>query len=241
MTDTPQVPDYDDLWTRVYGDIQKHGPVHRHMRRLISEILEGLSYDSVLDVGCGPAENYALLSRGRHLSRFGGVDISSVALGEARKRVPSGEFWNLDVQKEHLESVWDLVHCSLIFEHLPDDVAALEHLRPMTKRYLLLSTIAGDYERYRRWDEAVGHVRNYPRGELEAKMTATGFRVLRSIYWGFPLYSPLTRELLNLRRVGLGSYGTSTRLLAWLMYYVYFLNSSRRGDLLIVLAERTAP
>ena len=64
---------------------------------------------------------------------------------------------------------------------------------------------------------------------------------MRSIYWGFPLYSPLTRELLNLRPVGIGSYNASTRLLARLMYALYFLNSSHRGDLLIVLAEPSGP
>ena len=240
MTEMPQVPDYDDLWTRVYGDIQRHGPVHRHMRKQVARILETLPYETVLDVGCGPGGNYGLLSRGHRLTRFGGIDISGLALEEAKKKIPSGEFWNLDIQREHLGDLWDLVHCSLIFEHLPDDVAALEHLRSMTGKYLLLTTIAGDFERYRRYDEIVGHVRNYPRGELEAKVTAAGFRVLRSIYWGFPFYSPLTRELLNLRPVGLGSYGMSTRLLASVMYAVYFLNSSRRGDLLIVLAERTA-
>src|SRR5690242_10564356 len=131
MKAAPQVPDYDDLWTRVYGDIQKHGPVHRHMRRLVSGILKGLSYDSVLDVGCGPGENYGLLSHGRRLSHFAGIDISDVALEKARQRIPSGEFWNLDIQREHLDRAWDLVHCSLIFEHLLDDVTALGHLRSM--------------------------------------------------------------------------------------------------------------
>lgn len=238
----PQVPDYDDLWTRVYGDIQRHGPVHRHMRRLVSGILEGLSYESVLDVGCGPAENYGLLSRGRRLARFGGIDISRVALEEARRRIPSGEFWNLDIQRERLESEWELVHCSLILEHLPDDVTALSHIRSMTKRYLLLTTIAGDFERYRRYDETQGHVRNYGPGELEAKARAAGFRVLRTISWGFPWYSPLTRELLNVKPVGVGSsFRAPTRLIAQLAYALYFLNSRRRGDLLILLAEPAGP
>ena len=39
-------PDYDDLWTRVYGDIQKLGPVHRHMRRRVSAWLADLAYAS---------------------------------------------------------------------------------------------------------------------------------------------------------------------------------------------------
>jgi SAM-dependent methyltransferase len=189
-------------------------------------------------VGCGSAENYGLLSQGRVLARFGGIDISRVALEEARQRVPTGEFWNFDIQQERLESEWDLVHCSLTLEHLPDDVTALRHIRSMTKQHLLLTTIAGNFDRYRRYDETQGHVRNYARGELEAKTTAAGFRVLRTIYWGFPLFSPLTRELLNLKPIGVdASFRAPTRLIAQLAYVLYFLNSRRRGDLLILLAE----
>jgi SAM-dependent methyltransferase len=231
-------PDYDDLWTRVYGDIQKVGPVHRHMRRRVSAWLADLAYASVLDVGCGPAENHALLASGRRLDRFGGIDISQVALDEARRRVPSGEFWNLDIQREGVAGQWDLVHCSLVLEHLPDDVAALRHLRSMTGRFLLLTTIGGDFERYRRYEETQGHVRNYAGGELEAKVSAAGFRILKRSAWGFPLYSPLARRLLAAKPLGVeASFGRPTRILAELAYALYFLNSGRRGDLLFLLAE----
>ena len=36
----------------------------------------------------------------------------------------------------------------------------------MTGKYLCVATIAGNYERYKAWDERVGHVRNYRVGEL---------------------------------------------------------------------------
>lgn len=227
------------MWTDVYGDIQHYGPVHRHMRRIVSRILARLEYRSVLDIGCGPGSNFSLLAQGRPGLKLAGIDISELALERARERI-GGEFWRMDVQREHVDRRWDLVHCSCVFEHLPDDVAALERIRSMTGRYLLLTTIGGDFERYRAWDEIVGHVRNYRRGELEGKLHTTGFRVLESISWGFPFYSPIERELLNLRKVGklgIGRYRHSTRLLASMLYWLYFLNSHRRGDLLIVLAE----
>lgn len=233
----PEACDYDVLWRDVYGDMQRLGPVHRHRRRLITRLLADLAYETVLDVGCGPAENYDLLSRGRRLARFDGIDVSEVALAQARRAVPSGQFWNMDIQRDRPAGSWDLVYCSLLLEHLPDDAAALAHLRAMTKRYALLTTIGGDFERYRRYDEIVGHVRNYSPGELESKLSAAGFRVTRSISWGFPFYSPITRMLLNRKPVGIGSYGVSTRLIARLMYAIYFLNSRRAGDLRIVLAE----
>ncbi|HYX20098.1 MAG TPA: methyltransferase domain-containing protein, partial [Thermoanaerobaculia bacterium] len=215
MATTATPPDYDDLWTDVYGDIQRVGPVHRHMRRRVSAWLAGLDYASVLDVGCGPAENYPLLAAARRLDRFGGIDISRVALDQARRRVPSGEFWNVDIQREGVPGRWDLVHCSLVLEHLPDDVAALTHLRSMTARFLLLTTIGGDFERYRRYETTQGHVRNYAKGELESKVSAAGFRILEKSAWGFPFYSPIARRLLAARPVGVeASFGPTTRLLA---------------------------
>ena len=83
----------------------------------------------------------------------------------------------------------------------------------------------------------VGHVRNYQRGELEAKLERAGYRVMRAIYWGFPFYSPIARTLQNHSREGIGSFKGRTYLLAELLYRLYFLNSWRKGDILVVVAE----
>lgn len=236
MKSSADIPNYDELWTNVYGDIQKCGPVHRHMRRIVSRILEKLDYQSVLDVGCGPGDNYPMLSKGRALSDFAGIDISALAVEQAKKNV-RGNFLQFDIQKTHPAGLWDLVYCSLVMEHLPDDMAALRNMRSVTGKYLLITTMAGDFERHRSWDELVGHVRNYKKGELEEKLSSAGFRVSRSIYWGFPFFSPLARNLQTDSKAGLGKFSKATRLLTVLLYWLYFLNSYRKGDLLIILAE----
>lgn len=236
MTGEPVVPDYDRMWTDVYGDIQRAGPVHKHLRRIVRGLLAEMSYETALDVGCGFGGNIPLLRKGAHQVRVDGADISELAIGRARQ-AHGGEYHRLDIQKERLNGTWDLVHSSLILEHLPDDEAALRNMRAMTGRHFLAATIAGDYERYRMWDEAVGHVRNYRRGELEGKLERAGFRVTRSIYWGFPFYSPLVRTLQNYSREGIGSFHGGTYLIAQALYLLYFLNSSQRGDLLVVTAE----
>jgi len=176
------------------------------------------------------------LARGRKLKRYTGVDISAWALERARQ-LTGGEGYLLDIQKERLDGHWDLVFCSLVLEHLPDDVAALRNMRAMTGKYFLATTIAGDFERYRRWDERVGHVRNYRPGELEQKAAAVGFKVRRAIYWGFPFYSPIVRSLQNYCQIGIGPFNRMTSLIATLLYWLYFLNSHRRGDVLVLLAE----
>ncbi len=232
--------DYNQIWQKVYGDSKDEGPVHRHMHRILRGVLKNLEYESVLDVGCGKGHNLPLLTKDHALKSYTGVDISTYALEDARLLVPGGDFHHLDIQQDRLDGSWDLVYCSLILEHLPDDVAALANMRSMTGKFLLATTIAGDFERYRAWDERMGHVRNYRPGELEAKMVSAGFRVRQAIYWGFPFYNPIARTLQNHSAVGTGEFSPATRLIARILYRLYFFNSHRRGDLLIVLADKEA-
>jgi SAM-dependent methyltransferase len=229
-------PSYDDVWRDVYGDMQEVGPVHRHLRRQLRRILAGLEFDAVLEVGCGAGHNFGLLRGDGRATPLTGIDVSEEALRRARTRMPDADLRLLDVQRERLEGTWDLVFASLVLEHLEDDMAALEGMRSMAGRWLVLSTIAGDFDRYRPWEEQVGHVRNYRRGELEAKVEAAGFEVERAIYWGFPFYSPVARALQNRMRA-VPSYGRAARTLARALYGLYFMNSRRRGDLLILVAR----
>jgi len=228
-------PSYDHVWNDVYGDMQDVGPTHRHMRRMLETLLAGIDYESAVEVGCGAGHNFPLLRSGG-ASRLTGLDISAEALRRAAERDPGAELHRVDVQEEGVPGVWDLVFCSLVLEHLPDDEAALSQMRAMAGRWVLVTTIAGDYERYRPWEEQMGHVRNYRRGELEDKLRAAGLEPERVIYWGFPFYSPLARRMQNGMRSE-PSYGLSSRVAAAVLYGAYFLNSKRRGDLLIALAR----
>lgn len=232
---TTEPRSYDDLWQRVYGEMQDHGPAHRHMRRLLAGLLADLDYATAIEVGCGAGHNFGLISR-PDLERLAGVDISTEALRRAARAWPAAELSKLDIQSRALAGSWDLIFCSLVLEHLADDERALTNMRAMTDRYLVVSTIAGDYDRYLAWERQVGHVRNYRRGELEAKLERAGFVVERSIYWGFPFYTPLARRLQN-RVPAEAEHGSWAALAARVLYGLYWLNSSRRGDILLVVAR----
>lgn len=237
MTAAPSGDRYDAVWREVYGDMQDVGPVHRHMRRIVARLLAGLDYRDALEVGCGAGHNLELIAGGRPLEAVAGADISEEALRRARAR-SGGAFYQLDIERDALQAQWDLIFSALVLEHLEDDVAALRNMRAMTRRHLVVTTMAGPFERYRSWEDQVGHVRNYARGELERKLAASGLTVRRAIYWGFPLYSPLMRIVQNRWRAE-PSFSRTTRALAHALYGLYHLNSSRRGDLLIIHA--TAP
>lgn len=227
--------DYDRIWEEVYGDLQDIGPTHRHMIRIMRRVLAPLRYESVLDVGVGFGHNLPVLIEGRELDRLTGVDLSERALNHVRARWP-GEFHKLDITTERLPDTYELVCSALVMEHLVDDVGALRNLRKMASKYLLIITIGGNFERYRRWEDQMGHVRNYAAGELEGKLAATGFELLAMIRWGFPFYSPAARMLQN-HMTATRELSTGSRLIARMLDPVFFLNSSRRGDLLVALAR----
>lgn len=227
--------DYDVIWRDVYGDMQDYGPTHRHMRRIVESIVRDIDYETILDVGCGAGHNFDQLMKDKQISRLTGADISQDALNVAQSRF-NGDFHKLDITRDKLDGQWDLVFTSLLLEHVEDDISALKNMRAMTGKYLLLTTIAGNFERYRKWDEQMGHVRNYQAGELEQKLAQCGYTVERSIYWGFPFFTPIARTLQNYR-TSRSSFSRMARLQAEIMYYLYFLNSWKRGDLLIILAR----
>jgi SAM-dependent methyltransferase len=205
------------------------------MLRIMRRVLAPLRYQSVLDVGVGFGHNLPVLTGGRGLERLAGIDVSDRALERVRASW-EGDFRKLDITAGRLPSAYDVVCCALVMEHLPDDEAALANMRAMCSRYLLIVTIGGAFERYRPWEEQMGHVRNYRPGELERKVAAAGFQLLQVIRWGFPLYSPVVRRLQNGMRAT-HELSRSSRLIAQILYPLFFLNSSRRGDLIVVLAR----
>ena len=228
---------YDHGWETKWDDMKKYGPFSRHIRRLIKDIIRPLTFESVLDVGCGQGSLLADLRSDFPQIKPNGTDISTSAVELARQKVPDGRFLVLDATKEHLSEKFDVVLCSDVLEHIPDDMAVLNNLEHMTGKYLVISTIQGRMRRFEA--EEVGHVRNYAPGELVQKVEKSGFRVTKVVEWGFPFYSPLYRNLLELTgsKGTTGQFGPIRKAISNSLYYLFMLNSSKRGDEIFVLAE----
>lgn len=230
---------YNDIWSKMWGDVQEFGPTHTHIRRMLFSLARQCEFSSVLDAGCGNGVNMRFfLDRFPAISRIAGFDISDVALKSAEKKCPDADLAHLDIQKERLDAQFDLVYSCDVLEHIPDDVAALGNLYAMTGRYLLVSTLQG---RMRKFEEKIGHVRNYQKGELEQKIVDAGYSVKRKIQWGWPFFSPLYRNLLNTGSMNdYTSRGTglARRTASISIYCLFLCNSSKRGDYIFVLAEK---
>lgn len=233
----PGSVDYDASWEHRWNDMRRYGPTGRHLRRIITDMVGGLDYASVLDVGCGQGSLLATVMPLKPQARYMGVDFADKALEVARQRAPQAEFGRLDLTAGHLDRRFDLVLCTDVIEHIEDDSTALANLAAMTGKYLLVSTLQG---RMRPYETQVGHYRNYGYGELQSRLRANGLEIERVVQWGFPFFSPLYRDLF--RATGIqatqGTYGPVRRLLADLLYQVFRLNAWNRGDYIFVLARR---
>ena len=219
--------------------MQEVGPVHRHNRKIIVDLVRPLGVNSILDAGCGNGANLEAIQAQLGIADVTGIDLSENALTIARRRV-RGDFKVVNLEHDRLDRTFDLVLTSQVIEHVVDDDGFLDKLRLMTERYIIVETLQG---RMRKSEAHIGHVRNYTRSGLETQMRRAGFKIERVVEWGFPFYSPIYRSLIeyvggNAKDI---KYSRTDRVVANALFQLYRLNSSRRGDVLTILASVDEP
>ncbi len=221
---------YNEAWYK-WDDMKIYGPTARHTRRFIFKLLHGLSFDSVLDAGCGTGVLLQqILEKYPHV-QLTGSEYSPQGIEFARKRLPNAEFFSIDLGTQNLGKQFDLVTCIDVLEHVDDDVAALKNLLAMTRKYMILSVPLGPLTNFKVEVERMGHVHGYNRAELETKMRDAGFEILKAIQWGFPFYN-LHRRIANLmpENTTMGGYSPGKKLFTRLLYALFYLNIAPGGE-----------
>jgi len=229
--------DYDVGWDTKWDDMKKYGPMSRHVRRVLKKLIRRLDFKTVCDVGCGQGSLLLELMHDFPGLEPHGTDISASAVELARKKVPHAEFHVLDLVHSHVPRTFDLVICTEVLEHIEEDVAAMINLRKMTGKYLVVSTVQGRMRSFEAGE--VGHVRNYKRGELAAKLRTAGFDIVQQVDWGWPFYSPLYRNFLEMTgsKGTTGEFGPTRRFAASALYYLFHLNLPVWGDEIFIVAK----
>jgi len=224
---------YNENWKQ-WEAMKRYGPMSRHTQRLVKNICSKLSFSSVLDVGCGPGVFLDILKkRFPHIS-VSGTDISSTAIELARQKFPDASFFETDISKETIKGSWDLVTMIDVAEHIEHDENAFVNIHSFCKSYLLIATLEG---RMRAFEPEVGHVRNYKKGELQEKLVRSGYAIVQSINWGWPMYSPLYRNLSQAIDAHHKPISFMRRLMTHVVYALLSCNIPQKGDLILVLAK----
>jgi SAM-dependent methyltransferase len=236
MTD-PRKPSrtrlYDEKWPE-WLDMKTFGPASRWLRDLIRFTLAHVEpgrVRRVLDIGCGEGTTAAFWADTFYPASVTGTDVSASAIAAARRRHrrPNLRFVRDDANRV-LSEAFDLISCLEVLEHVEDWRELLNAMAGAARRYLLLSFPVG---RMRRFETAVGHLRNFRRGDVERFLSARGFDGLDLRYAGYPFYSPLYRNLCDLLRVPdrafvRGRYGPAQKIVSAALYFSFRYLSSRR-------------
>ncbi len=239
MTESPNNHEiYEANWAE-WVDMKVYGPASRWLRFLIGNVLDRIPADfavrSILDVGCGEGTITNSLAMRYPDARVVGIDFSAtgIACAVANYQRSNLEFRH-DLSSKTLGEDFDLVTAFEVLEHVEDWRDLLGRMTEASRKFVLLSFPTG---RMRPFEQTVGHLRNFEKGEVENFLAARGFAGVAVNYAGFPFYSPIYRELCNLTNAGgnsftRGRYGLRQRAMAEIFYRAFRHFSSRRrgGD-----------
>lgn len=234
--------DYNKI-THQWNDVHHYSPAPRHRRRLILKIINKLSFDSILDVGC--AQPYLLNMINKENRKFFGCDISEKVITENRDTFSDINFEVLDISKEIYQGnrTFDLLVCSEVLEHIENWEIAIKNLSTMTKKYLLITVPKGKVHGI---DKIVGHVRHFEGNELICELGKNGFKILSLKYWGFPIHWLYKYAINSIAKdkiydyFAVSKYGLIKKLFSIILYCLFFLNDFfNSGNQLIVLGEKS--
>ncbi|UCD50451.1 MAG: methyltransferase domain-containing protein [Phycisphaerales bacterium] len=138
-----------------------HGYTTRESDRLADQAntLTGLlhhdtSYPAgsrVLEAGCGVGAQTVILARRSPEAQFISIDISAESLNQAQALIEAEGIENVTFQQKSLfdlqpcDGLFDHIFVCFVLEHLPDPVAALQHLGPLLKPGGSFTAIEGDH------------------------------------------------------------------------------------------------
>jgi 2-polyprenyl-3-methyl-5-hydroxy-6-metoxy-1,4-benzoquinol methylase len=234
---------YQEFWEET-PDFVRYNPGARHRRRMILQLLLAERFGSMLDVGCGNGELLALVAEslgahGERLATLAGADLSPDQIERNRRRMPTADFFPLDVQAASIPRTFDVVVCSEVLEHLDDGPTAVANLARMVAPggRLLLTCPAGTmYATERHF----GHVRHPSVADLASWAQAAGMGVETLWNWGWPTYQALkwatnVNSQWALENFASGPYSRGAKLVSTGLYWLNFLNrrDDRRGCQLV--------
>lgn len=163
---------------------------NRLKRRHIKSMLPGLAGKKVLDVGAGSGDiRYDLIrNHGASPSDYLSVDISTRTLSLAAKlaeETSTTPFRNkiADAQRlsSELKEKFDVIICSEVLEHLPDDGSAVKSMADLLARDgVILITVPYLGKPVEKW----GHFRHYSFESFKSLASEAGLKIDRIRFFG---------------------------------------------------------
>jgi SAM-dependent methyltransferase len=201
----------------------------------------------VLEAGCGPGGNLAMLSAFGSLCAF---DFDAESVAQARSAGHATIKLGALPDAVPFEGPFDLIAALDVVEHLDHDVASVRALvRRLAIGGHLVITVPAFQMLWSAHDVAHHHKRRYRRSQLRALVAASGCTVVKSSYFNCHLFPLIAAVRLAQKLLGLGARAEDAmpgprlnRLLQWIFSAERF--ALRRfnypfGVSLLIIARRT--
>jgi SAM-dependent methyltransferase len=134
-----------------------------------------------LEVGCGTGFVLSGIVHACPKLALSGSEIFLAGLSHAAKRVPSAHFMQMDARRVPFVQEFDAIGAFDVLEHIKEDETVLAQLHGAIKPGgVLLLTVPQHPWLWSASDEYACHVRRYTRAEIEQKIKASGFELIRS-------------------------------------------------------------
>ncbi|MEE3471746.1 MAG: class I SAM-dependent methyltransferase [Butyrivibrio hungatei] len=174
----------------------------RYQRYLVKKLVKKMDVNnvfSVCDIGCGEGLNTVLFLEDFPNANVLGIDLSDAGIkyakahfgDEERLKFLCGNILDFDLDSNKFE----VVTAFEVLEHIEDWKCLAKAMTVASKKYIIVSSPVG---KMRAYEKKHGHYRNFKKGELEQFFKENGFSCIACFYAGFPFWSPITRDLLNL-------------------------------------------
>lgn len=155
----------------------------RARNRLVVWALQKYSpgFASMLEIGCGTGYVLSGIAQAYPQARLYGSEIFSAGLRFAAQRQPGIEFMQMDGRQIPYAEEFDVIGAFDVLEHIQEDEAVLAQMWSALKPGgTLVLTVPQHAWLWSAVDEYACHVRRYSAAELQAKVKAAGFNILRS-------------------------------------------------------------
>jgi SAM-dependent methyltransferase len=183
--------DYERLWGNEWAELQRIGPLTRSLQRLVLKTLKPNLFDDalLLDVGCGNGNLLAAL-----MSRFPGIKATGIE--GSRRAIASmpGPVRSCVVRRDISggfsmdDSVFDVITCCEVLEHLEDYRPALSSIAHHLKDSgVCLITVPHSMRYWSKSDEFSGHHRRFDYADFYQELRLSGLEPLKYFTWGFPV------------------------------------------------------
>jgi len=209
----------------------------------IKKLSKKFKIKNICEIGCGVGILSSKLSKnGFRVDAFD-LDKNAIKLAKKYNKNKNVNFFTKDILGYNTNKKYDMVLAVEVIEHIRDDVNAIKKIaRILKKNGILLLTVPINEEYRTEFDDRSGHIRRYEVRDLSNKLKNSGFRVIKTRYFNFPLlwlwyfyvYLPFSNKKSKSERKKLPFYVNLLKILNKIFLIDLFFNSEKATNIMVI-------